>query len=117
MVKSGDISHHLRLCGFDIGSHLVNIFEEFWELGKNFEEGPDDNDTKSLPFTVSPKSFDHKFESNVLKDSIKEPILDDGSKKLCNLGKILWWIPVKESVLIKQSMEHTGVYLLLLRLW
>ena len=93
-MQSCDICHHLWIGGFDVGPHLINVFQEFRELMKDAEKGSDDNYSESLAPSISSESLDDKLESDVLKDSVKQLVFDNGSEEFCNLCQVLWRVPV-----------------------
>ena len=89
-----DVCHHLWVGSFDVGSHLINVLQEFRELVEDAEEGSDHNDSESLAPSISSESLDDKLESNVLKDSVEELVFDNSSEEFSNLCQILWRVPV-----------------------
>ena len=91
----------------------IDLLELPWEVWQAVEELFDDYDTKHQSLTIPSKSLYDELEGNALQNRVEEIILDDGSKKLCDLLKVGLRIFVQEAVFIEQSMEHTGVDFLL----
>ena len=84
------------------------------ELRQAVEELFDDNDTEALSASLATEGFDDELESDVLQDVVKQLVLDNGTEQFGNLFQVLLRILVQETVLIKQTVKHASVDLLLL---
>ena len=72
----------------------------------------DYNDTELHPFAISSKSFNHELECDILKSTINDLVLDDGTVEFGDLLEILHRVLVQKTILIKETVEHASVDLL-----